>query len=67
MSRVNLTELRIQALKPDSGGKRRVELRDAVVPGLIVRLAARRKVYALHARFPGANNPTRAVANGRSE
>jgi hypothetical protein len=59
--RVNLTERRIQALQPDPAGKRRVELRDALVPGLIVRIAARKKVFALHARFPGAKHPTRRV------
>jgi integrase len=59
MSRVNLTERRIEALEPDPTGKRRVELRDAVVPGLIVRIAAKRKVFALHARFPNTKNPTR--------
>jgi integrase len=57
--RINLTDRRIAALQPDPAGKRRPELRDAVVPGLIVRVAARRKVFALHARFPGADHPTR--------
>jgi integrase len=42
-------------------GRRRPELRDAMVPGLIVRIAARRKVFALHARFPGAKHPTRRM------
>jgi hypothetical protein len=59
--RINLTERRITALKPDPTGKRRVELRDAGVPSLIVRVAAKRKVYALHARFPGTKHPTRRV------
>jgi len=59
MPRVNLTERRIEALEPDPSGKRRVELRDAVVPGLIVRIAAKRKVFALHARFPDTKNPKR--------
>jgi integrase len=59
--RVNLTERRITALCPDPAGRRRPELRDAVVPGLIVRIAAKRKVFALHARFPGAGHPTRRV------
>jgi integrase len=59
--RVNLTERRIAALAPDPEGRRRPELRDAMVPGLIVRIAARRKVFALHARFPGAKHPTRRV------
>jgi integrase len=59
--RVNLTERRIAALAPDPEGRRRPELRDAVVPGLIVRIAARRKVFAVHARFPSAKHPTRRV------
>jgi integrase len=62
--RINLTERRIAALKPDPTGKRRVELRDAMVPSLIVRMAAQRKVYALHARFPGTKHPTRRVIGG---
>ena len=57
--RVNLTDRRIKALLPDPAGKRRPELRDAVVPGLIVRVAARRKTFMLHARFPGSKHPTR--------
>ena len=62
MSRVNLTERRIAALEPDPAGKQRRELRDALVPSLIVRCGASgNKVYALHTRFPGAKNPTRRV------
>jgi hypothetical protein len=57
--RVNLTERRIAALQPDPEGSRRPELRDAVVPGLVVRCAERRKTFCLHARFPGAKHPTR--------
>jgi integrase len=59
--RINLTDRRIAALTADPEGRRRPELRDAVVPGLIVRTAASRKVFALHARFPGAKHPTRRV------
>lgn len=59
MARVNLTEARINALKPDPTGWRRLELRDAIVPGLVVRAAAHRKTYVLHTRFPGATHPTR--------
>jgi integrase len=59
MARVNLTERRIAALTDPSG--KRAELRDALVPSLIVRCAARRKVFALHTRFPGARHPTRRV------
>jgi integrase len=61
MARINLTDRRIAALKPDPAGRRRPELRDAMVPTLVVRMAARRKVFALHARFPGAKHPTRRV------
>jgi integrase len=60
--RVNLTERRIAALQPNPTGKRRVELRDAVVPGLIVRIAAKRKVYCLHTRFPGKAATRRVIA-----
>lgn len=60
MPRVNLTERRIAALEPDPAGKQRRELRDALVPSLIVRCGAGgSKVYALHTRFPGAKHPTR--------
>lgn len=59
MARVNLTEARVLALKPDPSGRRRLELRDAIVPGLVVRAAAHRKTYVLHTRYPGAKHPTR--------
>jgi Arm DNA-binding domain len=58
-NRRNLTDTRIDALSGD--GHRRPELRDLEVPGLIVRAAANRKVFALHARFPGQKHPTRRV------
>lgn len=61
MARINLTERRIAALQPDPAGKRRPELRDSQVPGLIVRMAAKRRVYAVHCRFPGVKHPTRRV------
>lgn len=57
--RINLTDTRIKALAADLSGKRRPELRDSQVPGLIVIAHARRKSFALHARFPGSSNPTR--------
>ena len=57
--RVNLTDRRIAALQGDAAGKLRPELRDAVVPGLIVRAAAKRKTFMLHARFPGGKEATR--------
>jgi integrase len=59
MARIALTERRVEALKPDPTGKRRPELRDSVVPSLIVRAAAQRKQFCLHARFPGFKHPTR--------
>jgi integrase len=59
MARIALTERRIAALKPDPTGRRRPELRDSLVPSLIVRCAAQRKQFCLHARFPGFKNPTR--------
>ena len=59
MARIALTERRIAALQPDPTGKRRVELRDAQVPGLVLRCAARRKTFVLHTRFPGSRHPTR--------
>ena len=59
MARVNLTDRRIAALQPDPSGKKRPELRDSQVPGLVLRLAAKRKTFVLHARFPGAKHPTR--------
>ena len=52
-----MTERRIQALQPDPTGRRRLELRDSQVPGLVVRIAAKRKVYCLHTRFPGKARP----------
>jgi integrase len=58
-NRRNLTDTRIDALTGD--GQRRPELRDLEVPGLIVRAASKRKVFALHARFPGQKHPTRRV------
>src|SRR5262249_56445130 len=58
--RINLTDRRIAALTSDPQGKRRPELRDAMVPGLIVRIAGR-KVFAVHVRFPGGKHPTRRV------
>lgn len=59
-NRINLTDNRIKALAPDPTGKRRPELRDAIVPGLIVVAGKNgRKTFALHGRFPGSRNPTR--------
>jgi integrase len=57
--RRNITPTRIDKL--DSDDPSRPEVRDLEVPGLIVRAAAKRKVFALHTRFPGAKNPTRRV------
>lgn len=58
-TRVNLTDARIRALTQNSARKRRPELRDALVPGLIVVAHKTRKSFALHSRFPGSSNPTR--------
>src|SRR5262249_30073822 len=33
--------------------------RDSIVPGLVLRCAARRKTFVLHSRFPGSKHPTR--------
>ena len=62
MARIALTERRIQALQPDPTGRRRLELRDSQVPGLVVRIAAKRKVYCLHTRFPGKAATRRVIA-----
>jgi integrase len=50
--RINLTDLRIRALRP---GEKRL---DSQVPGLIVRAHKTRKSFALYRRFPG-KGPTR--------
>lgn len=57
--KVNLTDVRIRDLRPDSTKRRRPELRDTVVPNLIVIAHQKHKTFALHARFPGSRNPTR--------
>jgi integrase len=57
--RINLTDTRIKTLAADLSSKRRPELRDSQVPGLIVIAHSSRKSFALHARFPGYRNPTR--------
>jgi hypothetical protein len=59
MPRVVLTEQLIDGLVPDPSGRRRIEARDSVTPGLIVRVASRRRSFAVHTRFPGARHPTR--------
>lgn len=57
--KVNLTDARVRDLRADSTGRRRPELRDTVVPNLIVIAHQKHKTFALHARFPGSRNPTR--------
>ena len=52
MARVNISEETLRKLKSAPVGKRR-ELRDAIVPGLIVRCTDQgRKTFVLRARFP---------------
>ena len=57
--RTNLTDSRIKALAPDPTGRRRPELRNSQVPGLIVIAHARNKSFALHSRFPGSPHAKR--------
>jgi integrase len=52
-----LTDRAIRAIKVDDGG--RVELWDAVVPGLGIRASATAKSFVLVTRYPGSRNPTR--------
>jgi integrase len=54
-----LTDRALKALRPAKPGQR-YEVSDAVVPGLAVRVTDQgTKTFALVARFPGSNNPTR--------
>lgn len=60
MARIVLTDAKVKALKPPSGGKTRRFLNDAHVPGLLVCVTSRgHKTFMLRARFPGYNNFTR--------
>jgi hypothetical protein len=59
MPRKILTDRMIKALKPAMPGARS-EHRDAIVPGLAVRVTDRaHKSFVLLARYPGSPNPTR--------
>lgn len=62
MSKRTLTDRTIRAMKPAPEGQR-VELLDAIVPGLGIRVTDKgAKTFFLRARFPGAsaaNHPTR--------
>jgi len=55
MERKNLTDRYIRALTPTERG----EILDIVVPGLVLRVSPTSKCFALLARYPGSNNPTR--------
>jgi integrase len=59
MPKHNLTDRTLQALKPAADGTR-YEYRDAVVPGLLVRVTdSGTKTFMLQHRFPGSKQPTR--------
>jgi hypothetical protein len=53
--RKNLTDRFITSFEPAE----RVEIADAVVPGLLLRASPTNKSFALVARYPGSHNPTR--------
>ena len=54
-----LTDRTIKSLKPAKPGQR-YDLRDALVPGLAVRVTDKgQRTYVVVARFPGSSNPTR--------
>ena len=55
MERKNLTDRYIRSLAPTERG----EVLDVVVPGLVLRVSPTSKSFALIARYPGSNNPTR--------
>jgi integrase len=59
MTKRNLTDRTIKALKPAKAGTR-YELMDGVVPGFGIRVTHKgQRTFILVARFPGSNNPTR--------
>ncbi|MFV0798926.1 Arm DNA-binding domain-containing protein [Brucella sp. MAB-22] len=59
MARENLTDRRMQALKPAAVGTR-YDIQDGIVPGLAVRVTDKgTKSFVMVARFPGSSNPTR--------
>lgn len=59
MPRVNLTDRTLKSVKPAPVGKR-IDLMDAIVPGLGVRVNDKGgATFFLLSRFPGSTNPTR--------
>ena len=57
MSRVQLTDQKVQSLKPR---ERRYDVLDALVPGLLVHVTPKgSKSLMLKTRYPGAKHPTR--------
>ena len=59
MARENLTDKRLKALKPAANGER-YEVRDSIVPGLLVRVTETgKRTFMLQGRFPGSTQPTR--------
>ncbi len=59
MARENLTDRRMQSLKPAPVGTR-YDIQDGIVPGLAVRVTDKgTKSFVMVARFPGSSNPTR--------
>jgi hypothetical protein len=59
MAKRVLTDRTIKALKPAKPGQR-FEVADAGMPGMVLRVTDRgTKTFALVARYPGSNNPTR--------
>ncbi len=59
MAKRAITDRTVKSLKPAKAGKR-YDLQDSIVPGLAVRVTERgHKSFALIARYPGSQNPTR--------
>jgi integrase len=59
MAKVNLTDRKVQSLKPAAAGGRR-ELLDSVVSGFGVRVTdSGARTWILKTRYPGSTNPTR--------
>jgi integrase len=59
MARESLTDKRLKALAPAAAGER-YEVRDSIVPGLLVRVTETgKRTFMLQGRFPGSTQPTR--------
>ena len=59
MPKHNFNDRMLKALKPAAAGKR-YEKRDALVPGLLVRVTETgKRTFMLQTRFPGSAQPTR--------